>query len=297
MRKIFTSIFMLTLSFLGGNLFAQQDTVVGWTFPATSADSMADFSAGTLNTSRYLSCQYGTYGLSSYHSIPSNYTTDGSQGAPDKCGSTTGWNNGADSTYWMVKFKTTGFDSLKLYSKMKADGTNPGPRDFKVQYKLPGSSSPWIDLTGGTITCASDWTTGAVNGLDIPETCNNLTSYISIRWLLTSNFDYQGGTLLSTGLAKIDDIIITGTPMSGVQLNGYDNFIKVYPNPSNGNFVIDNTNNVKSIKIFNLIGKCVYNVENSFDNKLFLSGFEKGIYFIQLTTKDNNFHSSKIIVE
>ena len=82
MKRIFTQMLILCLPLWATNIFAQ-DTIVGWTFPSTSADSIADFSAGTLNTTRYLSCQYGTWGKPSYHSIPTDYTTNGSLGTID----------------------------------------------------------------------------------------------------------------------------------------------------------------------------------------------------------------------
>ena len=296
MKRIFTRMLILCLPLWATNLFAQ-DTIVGWTFPSTSADSIADFSTGTLNTTRYLSCQYGTYGKPSYHSIPTDYTTNGSLGSPDKCGKTIGWDNGADSVYWMVKFKTTGCTNLKLYSKIQAGGSNPGPRDFKVQYKLPGSTTPWVDIVGGTIVCANDWTSGVVNGLDIPAACDNQTSQISIRWLQTSNFDFQGGVLLSSGISKIDDIIITGTVATGIESNNFNNLISIYPNPNNGSFIIENAVDIKYVRIFNSIGKLVFETEANFDNKINLSGFDKGFYLVQLTSIDNDLQTSKIIVE
>jgi hypothetical protein len=296
MKRIFTKMLFLCLPLCVTNLFAQ-DTIVGWTFPSTSADSIVDFSIGSINTTRYLSCQYGTYGLVSYHSIPTDYTTNGSLGSPDKCGKTTGWDNGADSAYWMVKFKTTGYGSLKLYSKIQAGGSNPGPRDFKVQYKLTGSTSPWIDIPGGTIICANDWTTGAVDGLDIPTACNNQSSQLSIRWLQTSNFDYQGGTLLSSGISKIDDIIVTGSLLSEIKSNEKQNLVQIYPNPSNGSFIIENISNIKHLRIYNLIGKLVFENVSTSENKINFSGFEKGLYLIQIMSYDNELQTSKIIVE
>ena len=265
-----------------------------WTFPSGDADSIVDVSISA-NSSRFISAQYGTYGLVTYHSIPTYYT-NGSQGAPDSAATAVGWNNGVDSSYWMVKCKTTGYENLKLSSKQSSGGSNPGPRDFKVQYKLSGSTV-WNDITGGTVVCANNWTSGVLNAIDLPVACNNQSSSVSIRWVMTSNFDINGGTVASTGIAKIDDILVTGTLISGVELNEYDNLVKVYPNPNNGSFTIENIRDYKAVRIFNTIGKCVYETETSFDNSINLSGFNKGIYFIQVTTSENEFKTSKFIVE
>lgn len=296
MKKKITNIFFLSLLMISVQAFAQ-DTLVGWTFPSTSADSLADFSAGTLNTSRYLSCQYGTYGFPSYHSIAIDYTTNGSGGSPDKCAKAIGWNDCVDSSYWMIKFKTTGYGNMKLYSKMQGGGSNPGPRDFKVQYKLPGSTFPWVDLAGGTIVCANDWTTGVIDGIDIPAECNNLSGQISIRWLLTSNLDINGNSLLSSGICKFDDIIITAVAQSGVERNDFGTFASIYPNPNHGSFTIDNIRDVKQIIIYDITSKCVYDREITFDNKVSFSNFNKGLYFVQLITTENDFCTSKIMVE
>lgn len=293
MKKIFTLICLAMLPFFTTSAFAQ-DTIVAWTFPSTSADSLPD--AGlSINSGRYISCQYGTYGTPSYHSIPSDYTTNGSLGSPDKCAKTTGWDNGADSAYYMVKFKTTGYNNILLYSKQQAGGSNPGPRDFKVQYKLSGTTV-WNDLTGGILTCANDWT-AALTGLALPASCDNQSSNISLRWLLTSNFDLNGGTLLSTGISKIDDIVVTGSVISGIQVPESESFISIYPNPNKGNFTIENNGEIKQISIYNILGKRVYNNENVSELKTDLSGFESGMYLVQITLNNSKVYTHKLIVE
>lgn len=293
MNKTFTSLTFLVFILFSNTLFSQ-DTLVGWTFPSGNADSIVDVSI-SLNSSRYISAQYGTYGLASYHSIPTYYT-NGSQGAPDSAATADGWNDGVDSAYWMVKFKSTGYENLKLYSKQSSGGSNPGPRDWKVQYKLSGTTV-WNDITGGTVVAANNWTSGVINGLDIPTACNNQSSSVSIRWVMTSNTNTAGGTVAATGIAKIDDITVTGTAIAGISAYDYDNLVKVYPNPNNGSFVMENTADLKEIRIFNAVGKCVYETEPAFGDKINMSGFESGIYFIQAITDDNDFQTSKFIVE
>ena len=90
---------------------------------------------------------------------------------------------------------------------------------------------------------------------------------------------------------------ISGIAASGIESNNLENLIKIFPNPNNGSFTIENISDVKTVRIFNGIGKCVYETETSFDNSINLSGFDKGIYFIQITTSENEFQTSKFIVE
>jgi hypothetical protein len=294
MKRIFTIFCMAFMSLFATSVFAQ-DTLVAWTFPSTSADKYADFGVAALGySSRFISCQYGYLAADT---ISIDYTTNGSLGSPDKCAKAVNWTLNPDSANWMVKFKTAGYGNLKLYSKQQGGGSNPGPRDFKVQYKLPGSTSPWIDLPGGTITCANDWTTGVVNGIDLPATCENQSSQVGIRWIVTSQIDITGGTLLSTGISKIDDIVITGTVLAGVNEIGSVNTVNIYPNPNNGSFCIDNNKDMNNICVYNILGKCVYTNENIIGDRTMLTGFEKGMYIIQITTKGNTVSSYKIIVD
>ena len=275
-----------------------QDTIVKWTFPSTSADSLADGGL-TINAARYISAQYGTWATASYRAILLDYTTNGSLGAPDKCAKATGWNDGADSSCWIVKFKTTGYGSLKLYSKQQSGGSFPGPKDWKVQYKLPGNTSPWIDLPGGTVTCANDWTTGAVNGLDLPATCNNLSGNVAIRWVLTSNLDINGATLLATGINKIDDIIVTGTSTAGIEELSCQ-ALNFFPNPNNSrSLTIVSPLEIKLLSIYNLQGQLVQAVQEiGFNKVISLETLKTGLYIVRAEYVNGSASApSKLIVE
>ncbi|MDD3876613.1 MAG: T9SS type A sorting domain-containing protein [Bacteroidales bacterium] len=294
MKKMFYVFSFSFLVLFSLNSFSQ-DTIAAWTFPSTSADSLIDISI-TANANRYISCEYGTYGAPTYFAIPIDYTSNGSLGSPDKCAKVVGLDNGADSVCFIVKFKTTGYNNLKLYSKQSGGGNNPGPRDFKVQYKLSGTST-WIDIPNGTVVCANDWTTGVLNGIDLPAACFDQSSNVSVRWLQTSNTDINGGTVTAAGISKIDDIIVIGDLMTGVNNLNNNDLLNVFPNPSSGDFHIENSGAINDIKIFNVLGKCVYNNEQVNEELINITGFEKGIYFVQFTKFDNSSSTVKLIVK
>jgi len=294
MKKLFYSFVLLMFAF---NTIAQQDTIIGFTFPSNSADSLPDV-AISLNVNRYLSCEYGTWGATTWLNIPIDYTADGSLGTPDKCAQVMGLDNGADSVFFMIKFKTTGYHNLKLYSKQNSDSNYPGPRDFKVQYKLSGSTSPWIDIPNGVIVCANDWTTGVLDGIDLPTDCNDQGSNVSLRWLQTSNLDINGNALLASGITKIDDIIITGELMTNTSnLFSNNRSLKVYPNPSNGTFIIDNLTDVNSLQVINILGKTVYFNNDISEGQININNLDKGIYFVQSLQNDNTITIVKVIVK
>jgi hypothetical protein len=291
MRKKITLLSLFFVLFGTMQVFAQ-DTIAAWTFPAGSADDVVDVSL-PINSNRYISCEYGTWGASSFYDLSISYI-EGFEGTPDSCASASGMESGADSICWMLKFKTDGYHNLQLYSKQKSDATNPGPRDFKVQYKLSGGTE-WHDLTGGTVSCADDWTTGVLNGVALPDTCNDLSINVSLRWLQTSNLDHNGVAVLASGISMIDDIIVTGDLISGISDNNQST-MKVYPNPSNGNFTIENNEEMLQIKIFDILGKCVYTQSDFVEKSLYIDGLETGVYFVHATKVDKTVAVSKIVV-
>jgi len=277
-----------------GNAFSQ-DTIVAWTFPAHSADEYPDASI-SVNASRFLSCEYGTYGQPTYVELAIDYSADGYGGAPDKCAQTTGWNDSADSTAWMVKFRTPGYENLFLYSKQRSTSAAPGPRDFKVQYKLSGSTSPWIDIPNGIVTCTDDWSVGFLNGISLPAECNDQSSNVSLRWISTSNTNIEGNPTDASGVSQIDDIIIIGSLITGIEKTGQSAPIIVYPNPNKGSFVVDNISSAKHVKITSSDGKVIIEKPLHLDNSISIDGLSKGVYFVNLSYDGGSNKTLSIIV-
>ncbi|HQH19067.1 MAG TPA: M14 family zinc carboxypeptidase [Bacteroidales bacterium] len=173
-----------------------QTTVVAWNFPSTSKDKYAD--AG-------ISGNNGTKILSENATGTPSYT---STGASTYSGSCTGWSSGSGVKYWTVSFLTTSYKNLKISSKQYSQ-SYAGPRDFKIQYSLNGST--YYDLT--TVPqVAANWTSGVVTNYPLPAVCEN-QSVVYLRWIMTSNTRVGGGTVTSTGYSRIDDIIIKGDPL------------------------------------------------------------------------------------
>jgi hypothetical protein len=83
-----------------------------------------------------------------------------------------------------------------------------------------------------------------------------------------------------------------------MQILGNENFgtkanVAVYPNPSVGNFSITNSEGIKTVRAFDLLGKEV-NV-NSISNNQF-SIENKGIYFLKVIFQNGEETSSKISI-
>ncbi|HRS54559.1 MAG TPA: T9SS type A sorting domain-containing protein [Bacteroidales bacterium] len=288
------NVFILIIMFIfHNNLSYTQDTIVAWTFPTGSADSLVDISI-PLNSARYLSCQYGTFGSPSYYNININYSVAGTGLNNDYCAMASGLANGADSIYWMIKFKTTGYGNLTLYSKQRASLNNfkAGPAYFRLQYKLSGSST-WITLID-SIKCDGDWATGSINGFSLPAVLNNQSGHISIRWLQITNYDIIGNPVLNNDSTMIDDIVITGAPISGIETYQSVTSLNVYPNPANSNFTIEVSGKLNSLKILDLTGKCLFQTEKLQNENLKFEGYKPGIYFVH-GYYNNNIFTRKIV--
>lgn len=169
------------------------------------------FSNPSLSNSNNAGALIETDGLLSYGNEPGN-------GGEVK--KVTGWDVGVDTKYYYVQFNSQGMESMKLSSKQRS--TPDGPKNFKIQYSITlGSSANWIDITGGTITCADNFTTGAISDLELPAAMENLSN-VFLRWVLTSTTAVNGSTLTSAGENNIDDIIIKGSSAQTL-VSGYDN--------------------------------------------------------------------------
>lgn len=293
MKKKF-KIIGFTISLLFSNTTHAQDTIAAWYFPNSSADAVVDASL-PINSSRWISCEKG----SGFTVLPIYYTDNGADYptiSDDKCGKATGFHNGGDSAYWMVKFKTTGYQNIKVSSKQWSSmAPAVGPRDFKLQYKLSGGSV-WTDLT--TVTVGNDWTTGLISEYILPSVCENSSSNVSLRWLMSSNMDIMGGTVTdSTAETSIDDIVITGELITSVHSLTENNISNIYPNPSKGNITIELKDKIKNIQMFNLLGTCVYNNTTVKENILKIDELEKGVYLIKIISENESLEIQKLIVE
>ncbi|MBK8500280.1 MAG: PKD domain-containing protein [Flavobacteriales bacterium] len=178
--------------------------LVEWNFPAATNDNIADGGIAANNAKTLTGV--GVTNLT--------YNSAGNGGLTARAD---GWNSGNGTKYWEVELVTTGYGDLKVSSKQR--GSNTGPRDFKLQYKI-GAGGTWTDVSGATITVADNYTTGVLNAQALPAACDNQAS-VFLRWIMTSNTSVNNGTVAAGGAGNIDDVIVTGRVPSYV--SGYEN--------------------------------------------------------------------------
>jgi hypothetical protein len=270
-----TLLFAL-LIILASSLQAQE-TLTGWTFPVNTGSDSLNANLGTTGNKTY-DIRFQWVLTSTSDSTLNTVTFV--DGATTFAAATTGWANGADIKFWSVKFKANNYSDFKLSSKQKSDATNPGPRDFKLQWRL--SSGTYADVPGGAVTLGSDWATGVVTELPLPITGQG-TSSIYVRWIMASNTDINGGTVTAAGQSMIDDILITGVSVTGQNEILYTNRLKVLPSPNNGNFNLTSTEPMEVISVADVNGKTLVTINNpSQKQPISVSNAKPGLYLLKV---------------
>jgi uncharacterized repeat protein (TIGR01451 family) len=104
-------------------------------------------------------------------------------------------------------------------------------------------------------------------------------------------FDYNTAILTNSTLNTINSL-------SGIKnMTAKQNGILIYPNPNNGNFIIETSSTEpQAMQIFDITGKMVLNQNVNGKTNIEASRLDNGIYFIQVKTKEN-ISTQKIIVQ
>jgi len=265
MKKLLLLAFLLPLV----HIVQAQEEIVKWTFPNNSLSDTVQNGSNPLN-------------LTSTLRIEGAGPITMTNGATTKAATATNWNDGMNTKFWYITFKTIGYEQVKISFKQSAGGTNGGPRDFKLQYKI-GSSGLWADVEGGTDTLANNWTKGVVNNLNLPADCQNQAEEIFVRWIMTSNTDVSLPAIITAGVSKIDDLIVTGMPNTGIYDKQETKSMRTFPNPSSASFSISMEKGTSLIEIYNSNGQLVYKAFPENEILPVNKSLPAGLYFIKAT--------------
>jgi hypothetical protein len=247
-----------------------QEEIVKWTFPNGQLGDTVQNGTNPLNLTQVIS-------------ITGAGPITMTNGATNFAATATNWNDGMNTKYWMIKFKTTGYNNVKISSKQRAGGTNGGPRDFKMQYRQT-LSGIWADVPGGEVTLGNDWFSGVIANLDLPADCQNQPDEVTIRWVMATNTDVNGGTVAATGISKIDDIIVTGILITGLNDEEQAQILGTYPNPSTSSFTVNLKDETSELEIFNSNGQSVYKIVPECTKVTVEKTFPAGLYFVKATS-------------
>jgi hypothetical protein len=267
-----------------------QDTLTGWTFPINSGTDSLNANIGTTQNKGYDLRFQLVLTPTSDSTINSIYFADG---PTTYAAATAGWEEGAGVRFWSIKFKAANYSNFKVNSKQKSVD---GPRDFKIQWRI--SSTEYADVSGGIVTLANDWTTGVVDQLPVPITGQG-TSSIYICWLMNSNVDVNGGTVASSGVSMIDDILVTGLSSLGTEEVVYTNRLTLFPSPNQGVFTVNSTHPLSAMIVVDETGRMIYSDNHpGMSNQINLAGIAKGVYLFKVRFADNDKdYTQKFIVK
>jgi hypothetical protein len=252
-----------------------QDTIVGWTFTQNADTSLyANFGITSNLGARFIAAE-DTGGVSRIITW--------TNGVADYAATAEGWDAGEGIKFWSIKFKAQGYEDLKLYSKQRSGGNNPGPKYFKAQYRFSGGD--FMDIPGSdTITVGNDWTTGVISNLALPAEMSDTSVSLYIRWLQITNTASSGGLAVTdSGINKIDEIFILGTPTSSSIKEQKSSLpLNIYPNPATDVVTIEAQENTV-ITLLDMVGKVVSEARmESAVYKMNVSELNSGIYFISV---------------
>lgn len=87
--------------------------------------------------------------------------------------------------------------------------------------------------------------------------------------------------------------------IAGVKQNSNnETTLEVYPNPSNEKLKIESTSEIKEITIISVDGKTIGTISSSQKQQIIdISNLDKGIYFLKVTTSNNEMVTKKIVKE
>jgi len=244
-----------------------QEEIVKWTFPNNSLADTVQNSINPLNAGQVIRVE-GAGPVSMKN------------GATDFAIQAINWNDGMNVKNWNIRFVTNGYDHVRLSSKQQVGGNNGGPKDFKLQYKV-GSAGAWADVPGASITLDNIWTSGVIKDLDLPAECQNQSTLVYIRWIMTSNNDYNNGMVTPAGVSKIDDIIVTGMPVTSFDNEKTASRLSTFPNPSTASFSVSLPTEASVLEIYNTHGQLVYKAMP--ENKIVTinEALPAGLYFVK----------------
>ena len=171
-------------------------------------------------------------------------------------------------------------------------GANPGNDWWQVQVSDDGGNN-WIYVENNK-TSDNSWRKFTFRVKDYVS----ITDEFLIRFIASdSNFvvagDTSGGSVVE---AAIDDFAIYDQSNPTSILENIIN-IDIYPNPTTGVVYIDNFDNPLNIKVMNTLGEIVMEKQLSIsDNKIDLSTYDKGIYYLEIISKKGKI-TKKIVLE
>jgi hypothetical protein len=214
------------------------------------------------------------------------WTIDSTHGTSSSgCARMSGWSSGKPfgNEDWLIT-PSMNFDRYKneVFSFMSASNYPGNPISVKISDDYEDSGDPndfnWTDLNSSL--SPGSWTWTYSGDIDVSGTKD---TGVYIGFIYTSD-------TTSASTWEVDDILVIGTPVTGIKGINPSNDLTISPNPSNGLFkIVFDSERVRKIKITNIFGSAVYQeTTNLATRNIDLTNLSSGIYFVQVTDVSNN---------
>jgi len=200
------------------------------------------------------------------------------------------WSNGAaTATVALSPTATTAYTVI---------GTNTAGCTGANMQTVTVNPAPTVSVTGAATICTGQSATLNASGANTYSWSNGgITSSIVISPTVTTTYTAVGTNSVN-GCTGMNTAIVTVDPCTGLKINTANNINNIYPNPSNGIFIISlnyisaNT----SVEIHNILGtlvkRQVVTAENSSIN---IQNEANGIYFVRVLENNKVILTSKIV--
>jgi hypothetical protein len=281
---------LLIICLLSFSLLKAQDTLVGWTFPDGSKNAIA-------NIGNELNLNGMFIEAAKIDELPFSSMYFSGNGYSSKSAASISWDSAKDLKCWKFSCDATGYMILHIFARVSSDSANPGPRDFKIQYRMGCCSPIWKDVPWtAPFKVSTDWTTGWVNNVAIPNDADSMAGF-QVRFVCTSDTATDGSILKPSSKSMIDEVYVTGTKMTSINNMNAATGIHIYPNPASDIIHISSGKNILEYRLCDLSGKSVMTGKiNQTSFSINSSDLVPGLYFIDLYQKDNYHSVHRVII-
>jgi hypothetical protein len=173
---------------------------------------------------------------------------------------------------------TTGLEEIQFLYSIKR--TNSGQLINNISYSIDGVNYINAGLATTTVNITVDYQLVSVDFTDIPGVNDNPNFHIRIQ--------FEGNTNQANGNNRFDNITLTGALINSNPSSIIENNFEftVFPNPSTNRFNVSATENVKSYRVVDLLGKTIMHVKNMdlAEFEVIMQNFAPGVYVLELTT-------------